>query len=109
MAALNAAAFWPITPGPNSGVASVPNSTAPSVRFSLPCVSIRSSVARMRRLLGSLNVIEPESSMIASRLFLGVQAAPARGAAVPAPRQAAAKATIHVFLMHASSASRRPG
>jgi hypothetical protein len=72
---LNAAAFCPIRPGPNSGAASVPNSTAPSVRFSLPCVSISNSSARMRRSLGSLKVIDPESSMIASRFVLGVQAA----------------------------------
>src|SRR5215212_3397672 len=102
-AALYAAAFWPISPGPNSGVASVPNSTAPSVRFSLPCVSISSSIARIRRLLGSLSDIDPESSTIASRFDFGVHAADATpGAAAQAT--VASAAALSASLMRRSSA-----
>src|SRR5919107_2204188 len=84
MADLNAAASCAIRPGPKSGRASLPNSTAPRVRFSLPWVSIRSSIARMRRSLGSLEDMDPESSMMASRLVFGVHAAALEVGAAPA-------------------------
>src|SRR5919107_4068536 len=98
MAALNAAAFWPSRPGPKRGWASLPKSTAPRVRFSFPWVSIKSSIARMRRSVGSLEDMDPESSTIASRFVLGVHAAAleagaALEAATPSPANAS-RATL---------------
>src|ERR687890_533007 len=94
MAALNAAAFWPIRPGPKRGWASLPKSTAPRVRFSFPWVSIKSSMARMRRSVGSLEDMDPESSTIASRFVLGVHAAALEaGAALEAATPSPAHAT----------------
>src|SRR6201992_2096854 len=99
-----AAAFGPISSAGNSvegagipsntpGIPSIPDpkATAPNV-VDVGSVFTNRSIAWTRSLFGSVTLIEPESSMIASMLVTGVHAAEAVAAGEPAADAPLAKA-----------------